>query len=181
VLSPDKRIEGPVDVGTTVEAAPDGMMLAELEWSPQRRFRRIDFVARDAYNRSLGRRGEEFVIEFERQRLHDSGQRHLLARLEWTSELVGDGAGYDIRSFNSDETERLIEVKTTGLGKYFPFVVTANEVACSQAKPQAFHLYRVFDFSKSPRLYVLPGDLGRSCRLRPTQYRAFVGQEDPTP
>jgi len=62
-------------------------------------------------------------------------------------------------------TDRLIEVKTTGLGKYFPFNVTANEVRCSEA---------VFSFGPAPRLYMLPGALSGSCHLDPTQYRAFV-------
>jgi hypothetical protein len=65
-------------------------------------------------------------------------------------------------------------VKTTGLGKYFPFNVTANEVRCSEAVPKQFHLYRVFKFGESPRLYMLPGPLSASCHLDPNQYRAFV-------
>jgi len=77
------------------------------------RWREADtFVARDAANRELGRRGEEFG------------------------------------------TDRLIEVKTTGL-----------EVRCSEA---------VFSFGPAPRLYMLPGALSGSCHLDPTQYRAFV-------
>ncbi|HEX7061448.1 MAG TPA: DUF3883 domain-containing protein, partial [Woeseiaceae bacterium] len=114
------------------------------------------------------------VLEFERRRLHDAGHRELARRIEWTAQVRGDGAGYDIRSFNEDSTPRLIEVKTTGLGKYFPFNVTANEVRCSNAQPHAFHLYRVFNFGPAARLYMLPGPLSRSCRLDPTQYRAFV-------
>ena len=63
---------------------------------------------------------------------------------------------------------------TTGLGKCFPFNVTVNEVRCSQARPREFHLYRVFNFGPDARLYMLPGELSRSCHLDPTQYRAFV-------
>ena len=40
--------------------------------------------------------------------------------------------GYDVLSFDdADESEKLIEVKTTGLGKFFPFFVTVNEVRCT--------------------------------------------------
>jgi hypothetical protein len=91
----------------------------------------------------------------------------------------GDGAGYDVQSFDADGSTRLIEVKTTGLGKYFPFNVTVNEVRCSQARPLEFHLYR--NFGPDARLYMLAGELSRSCHLDPTQYRAFVqgiGQRD---
>ena len=63
----------------------------------------------------------------------------------------GDGVGFDVLSFDEgDESERLIEVKTTGLGKHFPFYVTANEVRCSEDCPERFRLYRVFDFARDP-------------------------------
>ncbi len=62
----------------------------------------------------------------------------------------------------------------TGLGKYFPFVVTANEVRCSEDLPERFHLYRVFDFARRPRLYVLKGALSQACRLEPVEYRALI-------
>ncbi len=123
------------DVADTIVSPPDAVRVPQTAWSPDARFRRFDFVARDAANRDLGQRGEEFVLELERKRLHDGGRRDLVRRIEWTSRVRGDGAGYDVRSVNDDGTERLIEVKTTGLGKYFPFSVTANEVRCSQARP----------------------------------------------
>jgi hypothetical protein len=139
-------------------------------------FYRLDFVRRDAENRCLGRLGEQWVVEFERRRLHDEARRPDLARkVEWISDTKGDGAGFDIASFNSDESPRLIEVKTTGLGKHFPFTVTANEVRVSEREPQAYQLYRVFDFASRPRLYLLSGPLSKSCRLEPAQYRARVG------
>lgn len=108
------------------------------------------------------------------ERLHDDGRRDLAQGIEWTAQTRGDGAGYDIQSFNADGSARLIEVKTTGLGKYFPFNVTGNEVRCSQARPREFHLYRVFNFGPAARLYMLPGELSKSCHLDPTQCRAFV-------
>ncbi|HEY2150090.1 MAG TPA: DUF3883 domain-containing protein, partial [Vicinamibacterales bacterium] len=125
-------------------------------------------------------RGEEFVVEFERRRLHDGGQRDLAKRIEWTAQSRGDGAGYDVQSFNPEWTPRLIEVKTTGLGKYFPFNVTVNEVRCSEARPREFHLYRVFNFGPDARLYQLPGALSASCQLNAMQYRAFVRSGDGT-
>ncbi len=77
------------------------------------RFYRLDFVRRDAENRRLGRMGEEWVVEFEQRRLHDEARRPDLARkVEWIADTRGDGAGYDIASFNLDESPRLIEVKS---------------------------------------------------------------------
>jgi hypothetical protein len=170
-VSPDAEA---LDVSRVVEPPPEEMRVPQAVWSPSARLSRFDFVARDAANRDLGRRGEEFVLEFERKRLHDDGRRDLVQRIEWTAQTRGDGAGYDVQSFNVDGSERLIEVKTTGLGKYFPFNVTVNEVRCSQARPREFHLYRVFNFGLDARLYMLAGELSKSCHLDPTQYRAFV-------
>jgi Domain of unknown function (DUF3883) len=163
-----------LSVGTRLVAPPENMTLPNTVWSPTARLARVDFVARDAANRALGQKGEEFVVEFERKRLHDGGQRDLVKQIEWTAKVKGDGAGYDIQSFNLDGRHRLIEVKTTGLGKYFPFNVTVNEVRCSETRAEAFHLYRVFNFGPDARLYVLPGALSASCHLDATQYRAFV-------
>ena len=94
--------------------------------------------------------------------------------MEWIAETRGDGPGFDVRSFNLDASDRLIEVKATGLGKYFPFYVTANEVRCSEYHADAYHLYRVFKFSRSPGVYVLAGALSQTCRLEAVQYRASI-------
>ena len=163
-----------LDVNRLVDTPPEAMRIPHTVWSPTARLSRFDFVARDAANRDLGRRGEEFVLEFERKRLHDGGRRDLVERIEWTARVRGDGAGYDVESFNADGSARLIEVKTTGLGKYFPFNVTVNEVRCSEARRNEFHLYRVFNFGPEARLYMLPGSLSSSCHLDATEYRAFV-------
>lgn len=160
--------------------------LAELEEAPpepsnvpnqaqERRIVRVDFVARDAQNRRLGRLGEEWALEFEARRLHDIERRpDLSSMIRHVSALDGDGAGYDIASFDADGSPRLIEVKTTGLGKSFPFYVSANEVAVSARNPDRYQLYRVFEFSKQPKVFRLLGALGTSCRIEPVQYRARV-------
>jgi hypothetical protein len=140
---------------------------------------KIDFVRRDAENRALGTRGEEFVVDLERRRLHDEEKRPDLAkRVRWSSRDEGDGLGYDITSFERDGGARLIEVKTTGLGKYFPFALTQNELACSQRIPEQFKLYRLYDFGDVAGLYILSGPLDRACTLSATVYRASVGREE---
>jgi hypothetical protein len=137
--------------------------------------RHTDFAALDAGNRRLGRLGEEWTMEFERRRLHDRERRPELAKqVVWVSEREGDGAGFDIRSFDADGTPRLIEVKTTGLGKYHAFHVSRNELAVSERETARYRLYRVFEFGLGPRLYVLQGALSSVCRLEPSAFRARV-------
>lgn len=140
-----------------------------------RQGRKIDFARRDAGNRRLGRLGEEFALELERRRLRSHKRDDLAKRVEWVSETSGDGLGFDVLSFDEvDESERFIEVKTTAMGKYFPFFVTSNEVRCSQAMARQYHLYRVFRFMVEPHLYVLHGALSDLCRLETVAYRATV-------
>jgi hypothetical protein len=72
-----------------------------------------DHLAREARNCSLDLAGEEFVVQYERWRLIQHGHERLADRIERTSKNRGDGAGYDILSFEDDGRERFIEVKTT--------------------------------------------------------------------
>lgn len=159
------------------EAPPDDTPLPDEPAEPwrTRQGRKIDFVRRDAANHRLGRLGEELAVELERRRLLGCGRDDLAKKVEWVSDTTGDGLGFDVLSFDEvDESERLIEVKTTTMGKFFPFFVTANEVRCSEAMARQYHLYRLFRFTHQPRLYVLHGALSHLCRLDPVQYRATV-------
>ncbi|NLX15241.1 MAG: DUF3883 domain-containing protein [Phycisphaerales bacterium] len=168
---------GNIFVNQLFESPPERIIIPESSNQPwiSRRGRKTDFMRRDAENRRLGRLGEEFVVEVEKQRLLAAGRDDLADRVEWVAQTRGDGIGFDILSFDErDESERLVEVKTTGLGKFFPFYVSVTEVLCSEDTGQQYHLYRVFDFSISPRLYVLRGALSATCRLDPVQYCAVI-------
>jgi len=134
----------------------------------------VDYLAREASNASLGRAGEEFTLNFERARLIRLGRKGLADRVEHAAITRGDGAGFDVLSFEESGRERFIEVKTTGYGKATPFYVTWNEVNVSMDRDRDYHLYRLFDFRKDPRLYALNGALERTCALRPVVYRAHV-------
>jgi hypothetical protein len=169
LLAPDldKIIEGPPE--KTVAPATTGK-----PWL-SRKARKIDFAERDAANRQLAKLGEQFVIDLERYRLKAAGRDDLAHRVVWASQDIGDGLGFDILSFDdADDSERLVEVKTTGLGKFFPFYVTGNEVRCSEDVPNQYHLFRVFDFGRDPRLYILHGSLRKLCQLDPVLYRAVI-------
>ena len=140
-----------------------------------RKAQKIDFAERDAANRHLGKLGEQFVFDLERFRLKAAGRDDLAQKVFWASRDIGDGLGFDILSFDdADDSERMLEVKTTGLGKFFPFYVTRNEVRCSEDIPQQYQLFRVFDFGREPRLYILHGSLRELCQLDPVLYRAVI-------
>ena len=134
-----------------------------------------DYLEREALNRSLGAAGEEFAVKFEQWRLSQMGVGQLADRVVHSSRELGDGLGYDIRSFEPDGSDRFIEVKTTSFGERTPFFVSANEMRFAQDHAQQFHLYRLFDFRASPRLFTLEGPISRHCNLDPTTYRASFG------
>jgi len=131
-----------------------------------------NYIEREARNRSLGAAGELFVLNYERARLIHRGQESLAARIEHTSMARGDAEGYDILSFDEVGAERLIEVKTTKYGVETPFFVSRNEVATSERYSSAYHVYRLYAFRKTPKLYTLPGSIAESCQLAAASFLA---------
>ena len=65
-------------------------------------------------------------------------------------------------------------MKTTRYGKLTPFYISAGEVRFSEANAQAYHLYRLFEFRQSPKLFQLPGDVGHHVQLQAINYRAHL-------
>jgi hypothetical protein len=135
---------------------------------------RINYLAMEAGNRSLGRAGEEFVVRFEVARLTAARQERLAAQIEHVAVTRGDGEGYDVLSYETTGHERLIEVKTTAYGSQTPFFVTRNELAVSHDREVGYHLYRVFGFRKTPRLFQKRGRIDEQFALAPEQYLARV-------
>ena len=133
---------------------------------------KFDPAARDARNRALGRQGEEKVLLFERLRLNTVGRFDLARKVRWISQEDGDGAGFDILSFDEAGKERLLEVKTTAGYQLTPFFLSENERGLSQERPDAFRLVRLYDFQRNPKAFELAPPLEASVVLRPANYRA---------
>ncbi|MDM7992190.1 MAG: DUF3883 domain-containing protein [Candidatus Fermentibacter sp.] len=134
---------------------------------------KVDFAENDRRNRRLGELGERFVLDLERRKLLDAGRDDLAGRIDWVSSTRGDGLGYDIVSFDCrNDSERFIEVKTTNQGMRAPFYITSNELRVSTDHPDEYRLYRLFRFSKEPRLFILNPPLASRCDLVPKLYRA---------
>ena len=138
----------------------------------RRLIRKFDPAERDARNRSLGKKGEELALAHERARLVRAGREDLANKIEWTSEVRGDGAGYDILSYEADGSERLIEVKTTNGAALTPFFLSENERAFSEERPDAFCLLRLYSFAQKPSAFELRPPLHERLVLNPTNYRA---------
>ena len=137
---------------------------------PQKR----DYLARETRNRELGLAGEHLGMRCEQHRLIQAGDDKLAERVEHVAVTQGDGLGCDIRSFEPDGSDRLIEVKTTAFAKESAFFITPNELECSRAHSEHYHLFRLFNFRKGPKLFFLKGDLHEQLWLEPNSYRAGV-------
>jgi len=160
-----------------VVTPPEGQRLSTYDRTGQVRDRPLvvrDYLQREARNRSLGSAGEDLVMRYEAQRLHGGGSPALADRIEHVSRTKGDGAGFDILSFETNGRERFIEVKTTAYIAETPFYVSRNELSFSTEQAAQFHLYRLFDFRKRPHMFMLTGALDTNCRMDPVSYRAEV-------
>ena len=134
---------------------------------------KFDVAERDELNRRLGRDGESRVLRHEKAILRESGFEKLANDVRWVSEEDGDGAGYDIASFNPDGSPRLIEVKTTnGSWERTPFHISRNELDVAEARQDEWRLIRLWNFRRSPRAFELAPPLERHLSLTPTSFRA---------
>jgi hypothetical protein len=131
-----------------------------------------NYLEIEARNQSLGRAGEQMVIKYEQSRLSRAGKENLANRIEHVPSTKGDALGFDILSFETDGRERLIEVKTTRFGQWTPFFASKNEVDVSSSRERDYQLYRLFNFARYPKLFILPGSLSETCILDPVQFSA---------
>ena len=90
----------------------------------------VDWDKENKRKRIKGRRAEELVMDFERQRLSEAGEEDLSTKVEDYSTKYSKG--FDILSWNADGTERNIEVKSSSSNG---FILTRNELNKSETNP----------------------------------------------
>lgn len=134
--------------------------------------RKYDVAERDALNRALGRAGEERVLAHERASLLAAGRTDLAERIRWVSHVDGDGAGYDILSFDIDGSDRLIEVKTTNGWERTPFHISRNELAVAEERRADWRLVRLWNFAREAKAFELRPPLEAHVSLMATNYQA---------
>lgn len=134
--------------------------------------RKYDVAERDARNRALGRAGEERVLAHEHANLRAAGRTDLAERIRWVSHVDGDGAGYDILSFDTNGRNRLIEVKTTNGWERTPFHITRNELAVAEERRSDWWLVRLWNFAREPKAFELQPPLEAHVSLMATSYQA---------
>lgn len=139
----------------------------------KRLIRKFDPLERDHRNCALGKAGEEFVVNLERRQLAGAGHSDLARKVRWVADTDGDGAGYDVLSFDLTGRERLLEIKTTNGSARTPFFLSRNERDMATERPNDWCLYRVHLFANTPRIFVITPPLEDAVRLRPDTWRAY--------
>ena len=121
-----------------------------------RRFiaRKIDWEKARDRNNEIGDQGEEFILEFETDRLIEIltiDRTKAIQNVQHLSRLQGDGLGYDISSINDDGSPRYIEVKTTSGDFNQPFYMSKNEKIFFEEYEASAFIYRVYNFNRETR------------------------------
>jgi hypothetical protein len=164
----DVQAESAVFVDQPVLAAAEARIPERL----QRLVRKFDPVERDHRNRSRGKAGEAFVVDIERARLAAVDRMDLARKVRWVAEEDGDGAGYDVLSFEPGGRECLLEVKTTNGAARTPLFLSRNECELAKERPTDWRIYRVHLFAKNPRIFTIAPPLEAALHLRPESWRA---------
>jgi hypothetical protein len=120
----------------------------------------IDYAKQDMLFRDLGKKGEMWVVNYEKERLSKLG---IIFDVRHAALYDGDGLGYDVLSVEDDGvTPRYIEVKTTTGGVGRPFYFTQNELERSIKDADHYYLYRVCNFksvSQKADIIIIKGSL----------------------
>ena len=133
----------------------------------------IDYIERESKKRDLGLIGEELVIKYETQYLKSINRSDLAEKIVHVSVIEGDGAGYDIKSFDEYGNEKFIEVKTTKEGINTDFFMSPNELRFAERHSNNYFIYRVYRLKNGDgQLFVLSGkDIMEEYNFTPTGFR----------
>lgn len=173
ILSKDLELPSLDDILDCKVEVPEFTLTVNEPTSKNRYQTKRNFYKEELRNSRLGLLGEEFVLTYEKNKLITLGKGNLADKVEHVSQTKGDAAGFDILSFDEEGGEKLIEVKTTQLGKESPFYFTRNELGVSRKERDRYNLYRVFNFKKNAKFYQLKGALDMTCESISTEFMGW--------
>ena len=161
-----------------INDAPEKKSMLKREGVTKNKFRQLKVYNNpeaDKKLKDIGNKGEQYIIEYEIERLTQANKAELADKIKHIS-LVNDAAGYDILSFNEDGTERYIEVKTTKGPIGTDFFISPGEINFSKVNKE-YYIYRVFEFlseKMTGKIYIKKGDVEINFNLKPLQFKASL-------
>lgn len=142
----------------------------------QTRRTKADYNKINISKEKVGKDSEKLVYDLEKERLIKENREDLAEKVFWESEENGDGAGYDIKSFEKEDEEYIeiyIEVKGTNKGINEPFDISKNEIEASNKYKEQYYIYRVANiYSNKPKFYKINGRIEDNFNLEATNFKA---------
>lgn len=124
----------------------------------------------------IGKDSEKLVYDWEKERLKKEQREDLAKKVFWESEENGDGAGYDIKSFekrNGEYVEIYIEVKGTNKSVNQAFDISINEIVASNKYGDRYFIYRIGEiYSDVPKFYKINGRIEDNFELEAVNFKA---------
>ncbi len=132
-----------------------------------------DYALKEKNNKKLGDLGEELVLKYEKEKLMSLNRNDLAEKVLHVSKIEGDGAGYDIKSYDINGSIMYIEVKATRGNINTDFFMSPREIKFSKKNKNSFFLYRVFDINKENdgKFYIVQGDITETFNTEPTNFK----------
>lgn len=112
--------------------------------------RKVDFDSLNKTKKNRGTFGEILIYNDEVVKVNELKINNDVEHVAITQ---GDGLGYDILSYDINNAEIFIEVKTTTADKIDGFYLTPNELVVAKEKGQSYKLYRVYDLDMQNGTY----------------------------
>lgn len=142
----------------------------------QTRRTKADYNKINISKEKVGKDSEKLVFDLEKERLIKENREDLAEEVFWESEENGDGAGYDIKSFERKDGEYIeiyIEVKGTNKSINEPFDISKNEIEASNKYKEQYYIYRVANiYSNKPKFYKINGRIEDNFSLEAISYKA---------
>lgn len=158
------------------QSAPKNGLSALPELNPGFKGVEKDFIQDSIDKKEIGDAGEELVKQYEINRLKNIGHSDLADQVE----IVKDGKGYDVLSFEENRKPKYIEVKTTKGNSLTPFDYTINEKLFSDQNPKSYFIYRLYNYDEENNtadFYIIQ-NLVESVLLQPTSFKVYIKKRD---
>ncbi len=119
--------------------------------------------------------GERYVVDMERRELIDAGRTDLAKKVKRVS-IDDVGLGYDILSYDIDDGEEFIAVKTA-IRMNSIFELTANQISTAEEKGDSYWLYFLRNMAAEPEVIKINdpySEIDNRIKLTPVSYRAVL-------
>lgn len=130
-----------------------------------------DFISEAIEKKEIGDAGEELVLQYEKNKLKALGKNHLAEKVE----KVLDGKGYDILSYDINEKEIYIEVKTTTSNENKSFDISINEYLFAEQNINNYFIYRLYNYddeTNNAEFFIIENPIEKLL-FQPTGFKAY--------